>query len=147
MTRRRLAGFIGNNKGSVAIEFSILATTFVLLLLGILQFSLFFLARIAMHDALSDLATGEGSALVAAADRNGTRDFICERLLLAPNCRNTLRLEMRELRSASAQSMSTTFVRGNTGHLILVRAEAPILVFVPLTSELRARGMSVFLRS
>lgn len=147
MTRRTLAGFIRSNKGSVAVEFAILATTFVLMLLGILQFSLFFLSRMAMHDALSDLATGEGNALIAAANRNGTRDFICERLVLAQNCRGSLRLEMRELQTASAQSMSATFASGRAGRLMVIRAEAPVIVFIPLPNGLTVRGRSVYLQA
>lgn len=145
MTRRHLSGFLGDKKG--AVEFAILATTFVLMLLGCIQFSLYFLTRIAMHDVLSDLATGEGAPLLAAADRNGTRNFICDRLLVSPNCRRSLQLEMRELQTASAASMSTTFARGRAGRLMVVRAETPIVVFVPLISDLRVRGRSVFLQS
>lgn len=99
-----------------------------------------------MHDALSDLATGDGKALLAAANRNGTRDFVCERLLLASNCRRTLRLEMRELRTATAGSMTTTFARGQAGHLMVVRAEVPVVIFVPFVSGLQVRGRSVFLQ-
>lgn len=146
MTRRHLQSLLRDNKGAVAIEFAILAMTFVMMILGCIQFSLFLLSRIAMHDALADLATGEGHALLVAADRDGTRDFICDRILLSPNCRSALQLEMRELQTASASSTSTTFARGTAGRLMVVRAEAPIVVFVPFIETLRVRGRSVFLQ-
>lgn len=123
------------------------ALGFVLLIFGILQFALFFLSRMAMHDVLSDLATGEGAPLLAAADRNRTRDYICDKLLLVPDCSQSLRLEMRDLRTATEGTVSTSFARGTRGTVMVVRAEAPVLIFVPFVSQINVRGKAVFLQS
>lgn len=136
-----------DKKGSVAIEFSILATVFVLLIFGILQFSLYFMSRMAMHDALSDLATGDGRALLAAANRNGTRDFVCGRLVLTPDCETRISLEMRDLKTASPTALSSRFAKGTSGSLMIIRAEAPVMVFVPFVEDLKVRGKAVFLQS
>ncbi|WP_029087044.1 TadE/TadG family type IV pilus assembly protein [Brevundimonas aveniformis] len=139
-------GFWKARQGSVAIEFALIATVFIFMLLGVLQFALFFLSRVIIHDTLSDLATGDGLALVQAANRTGTRNYICDRLIFSPSCRSNLRLELRSLGSASASGMSTTFATGGSETLMVLRAEAPIVVFIPFISSLNVRGKALFLQ-
>ena len=138
--------FLKAQRGAVAVEFAVVALSFVLLLFGVLQFALFFLSRVAMHDSLSELATGDGAALLAAADRTKTRDYICEKLILSPDCTRLLKLEMRELRTAEPDTISTTFAAGPSATVMVVRAEAPILIFVPFIESISVRGKAVFLQ-
>ncbi len=145
MTLRR--SFWKARQGSVAIEFALVATVFIFMLLGVLQFALFFLSRVIIQDTLSDLATGDGVALLQAANRTGTRDYICSRMIFSPGCRTSLQVEMRGVGGASATSLSNTFAKGSTGTLMVVRAQVPVVVFIPFISTLHVHGKAVFLQS
>lgn len=146
VTRSFRARFIRAQRGSVAIEFALVATAFILLLFAILQFALFVLARVIMHDTLSDLATGDGFAMLAAGNSAETRDHICDRLIFSPDCRRGLRLEMLALRAATGNQISNSFSSGASGTLMVVRAEAPIAVFVPFVETLSVQGKALFLQ-
>lgn len=123
-----------------------MVTAFVLLLLGVLQFALLFLSRSVMHNVMADLATGEAAGALRAADRPATVRYICDRLILSPDCGSRLSLEMAELATTEPNSMSSRFVAAPAASLMVVRAEAPVAVFVPLFRPLTVRGKAVFLR-
>lgn len=146
MIRSPRQGFWRAQEGATAVEFALAATAFVLILFAILQFSIYFLTRVAMHDALSELATGQGRVYLASPDKSGTRNFLCQRLPLAQRCSQTMLLEMRPLNAATG-TVTSNFAKGSVGTVMIVRAEAKVVIFVPFIKSISVSGKAVFLQS
>mgnify|MGYP002622111124 FL=1 len=81
--RRHLLGrFVRNRKGSTAIEFSLLAIPFSMLIFAILESCISFAAQQVMANAADDVARQFRTGQIKAANltENQVRDLICARL-------------------------------------------------------------------
>lgn len=88
-SRRRSAGrtrllsrFVRDGSGSAAVEFSVLAIPFALLVFAIFESCISFAAQQVLSNAADDVARQVRTGQLRAADLDGTklRDMICERL-------------------------------------------------------------------
>lgn len=91
--RRSLLGrFVRNRKGSTAIEFTILAIPFSMLVFAVLESSISFAAQQVMANAADDIARQFRTGQVKASDfsnpKTEVRDLICGRMqiVVSPGC-------------------------------------------------------------
>jgi Flp pilus assembly protein TadG len=149
----RLRGLAGGKSGSVAVEFAMLSAVFVSLLLGIIQFSLYFVAALTLRTALSETVAyasvfSNTASFAETRDQAKVREVICANLLLVADCTKNLKLEQMPLASLpnNARVVSgTVFQNGVPGDVLVRRAEAEVFTFVPGLKPLRIRSSSVFL--
>ncbi|KUL96931.1 hypothetical protein DK26_02860 [Bosea sp. WAO] len=149
---RRLAeclrAFRRDRKGAVAVEFAFIGLTSMVLLLSILQFALAFLAQMYIHDAVAEAATGR-TAGTYAGNRAQVAQQICARMIALENCGGNLRLETQPLSSyaVTAQPITgATFVAGPSGTLMMMRARAPVITFVPGLPTLHVSSAALYTR-
>lgn len=129
----RLEAFRRDKAGSTAVEFAFVGMIFITLLLGIIQFSLVFMAQMYLHDAVSEAATGNTTATYAG-NKSGVVTQICARMFVLDDCANKMLLEAQPLDNYSTTGQAiagTTFVAAVVGTPMLMRAQAPVLTFVP----------------
>lgn len=144
--RRLFVRLARDERGSTAVEFGVIGLVFVTVLLAIIQISLVFLSQIVLHDALSDAATGETSAMARSANQTDLRNAMCARLILADSCSSKIKLEMQPVSTSARAITGASFIAGTSGSLTLIRAEAPIITFVPMMPSLKVSGAAVFLQ-
>lgn len=145
---KRLEAFRGDAAGSTAVEFAFIGLAFVVLLLGILQFALAFMAQMYLHDAVSEAATGK-TADTYAGNRSAVVAQICARLMAIDSCSSKLLLETQPLANypTAAQAISgATFSAGTSGTVMMIRAQAPVITFVPGFSTLKVKAAALYLR-
>ncbi|MER9175405.1 pilus assembly protein [Mesorhizobium sp. M0955] len=91
--------FLGDRRGSTAIEFAMLAIPFALLVFAILESCISFAAQEVMANATDDIARQLRTGQVRPADVSGTklRDMICTKLeiMVAKTCPGLL-VDLRE---------------------------------------------------
>lgn len=146
--KAHLRAFRRDIAGSTAIEFAFIGMAFVVLLLGILQFALAFMAQMYIHDAVSDAATGR-TAGTYAGNRAQVKNQICGRLIAIDNCVGSLLLETQPLADYAAGSQpitGATFVAGTSGTMMLIRAKAQVITFVPGLPTLHVTGAALYTR-
>lgn len=89
-TARKRRSFLGNRRGSVSIEFGMLAIPFTMLVMAILETSISFTAQQIMANATDDLARELRTGQIKKADVTAPiiHDRICDRLsiLVADDC-------------------------------------------------------------
>ena len=144
----RLGAFRRDVAGATAVEFAFIGMTFVVLMLGIFQFSLAFMAQMYIHDAVSEAATGR-TAGTYAGSRSTVVAQICARVIALDNCAANLQLETQPLESYSTAFQpitGTTFVAGASGTVMLIRARAPVVTFVPGLSTLHVSAAALYTR-
>ncbi|CAN7293661.1 pilus assembly protein [Bosea sp. LjRoot90] len=144
----RLGKFRRDVAGSTAVEFAFIGMSFIVLMLGILQFALAFLAQMYIHDAVADAATGR-TAGTYAGNRSAVVTQICARMIALDNCATNLRVETQPLASypAAAQPVTgATFVAGTSGTMMLIRARAPVVTFVPGLPTLNVNAAALYTR-
>jgi len=145
---RRLGAFRGDVAGATAVEFAFVGLTFIVLLCGILQFALAFMAQMYLHDAVSDAATG-ATAETFAGNRTGVVTQICNRMFVIDNCTSNLLIETQPLANyptAEQAITGTTFMAATVGTPMLMRARAPVITFVPGLSQLRISATALYAR-
>jgi len=89
--RRSLLGrFVRNRKGSTAIEFTVLAIPFFMLVFAVLESSISFAAQQVMANAADDIARQFRTGQIKANDfsKQEVRDLICDRMqiVVSPGC-------------------------------------------------------------
>lgn len=144
----RLGRFRRDAAGSTAVEFAFIGLIFIGSMLGILQFALAFMAQMYLHDAVSEAATGR-TAGTYAGSRSQVAAQICGRMIALDNCAENLQLETQPLASYSAAAQpiaGTTFVAGTSGTVMLIRARARVLTFVPGLSTLHVSAAALYTR-
>ncbi len=149
---KRLAARFGrfgrDARGSTAVEFAFIGLIFIVSMLGIIQFALAFMAQMYLHDAVSEAATGR-TAGTYAGNRTQVAAQICGRMIALDNCAANLLLETQPLAnySATAQPVSgAVFVAGTSGTVMLLRARARVLTFVPGLPALQVRAAALYTR-
>lgn len=146
--KAHLRAFGRDIAGSTAIEFAFIGMAFVVLLLGILQFALAFMAQMYIHDAVSDAATGR-TAGTYAGNRTQVVTQICGRMIAIDNCAGSLLLETQPLANYAPGSQpitGATFVAGTSGTMMLIRAKAQVVTFVPGLPTLHVTGAALYTR-
>lgn len=144
----RLGAFRRDVAGATAVEFAFIGMAFIVLLLGILQFALAFMAQMYIHDAVSEAATGRTTGTYAG-NRSAVVAQICARMIALDNCATNLRLENQPLANYGtvAQPITgATFVAGTSGTIMLIRAQAPVITFVPGLPTLNVAGAALYTR-
>lgn len=116
--RRRLLGhFIRDRKGSTAIEFTLLAIPFSMLVFAILEACISFAAQQVMANAADDVARQFRTGQIKAADltENQVRDLICSRLeiIVSSGCPG-LEVDLRSFETfAAAAQLRVKFTGGD----------------------------------
>jgi len=144
----RLGAFRRDAAGSTAVEFAFIGIAFVVLLLGIIQFALVFMAQMYLHDAVSDAATGRTTGTYAG-NRSAVVTQICARMFALDNCASNLLVENQPLINypTTAQPISgTTFAAATVRVPMLIRARAPVVTFVPGLPTLRVSATALYAR-
>lgn len=142
----RLRAFRRNAAGSTAVEFAFIGMAFIVLMLGIFQFALAFMAQMYLHDAVSDAATGR-TAGTYAGNRVQVVTQICARMIAIDNCAGSLLVETQPLANYGTGTQPITgaaFVAGAAGTLMLIRARAPVMTFVPGLPTLYVSGAALY---
>lgn len=148
-TRRlvaRLSRFRRDVAGSTAVEFAFIGLAFIVLLLGIFQFALAFMAQMYLHDAVSEAATGKTTATYAG-NRAQVVTQICGRMIALDNCAANLLVETQPLANYATGTPPITgaaFVAGAAGTLMLIRARGPVVTFVPGLPTLYVSGAALY---
>lgn len=143
--RRAAARFSRDHRGTTAVEFGAVAALLVSLLMAVLQFSLYFLCQMSMHNALADIATGANTA--ALSSQSSINGLVCDQLVLADSCSSTLLVEKAPLANFPAAAQPVTgasFANGTTGVMMLIRAKANVVTFIPGFSTLTVSAAAVY---
>jgi len=144
----RFGGFRHDSAGSTAVEFAFIGLIFIVSMLGIVQFALAFMAQMYLHDAVSEAATGR-TAGTYSGNRTQVVTQICGRMIALDRCTANLLVETQPLANypAGAQQVTgTTFVAGTSGTVMMIRARAPVLTFVPGLPTLRVTAAALYTR-
>lgn len=144
----RFGRFRNDAAGSTAVEFAFIGLIFIVSMLGIVQFALAFMAKMYLHDAVSEAATGR-TAGTYAGNRSQVAAQICGRMIALDNCAANLQLETQPLTSYSAAAQSVTgtvFVAGASGTVMLIRARVPVMTFVPGLPTLHVSAAALYTR-
>lgn len=144
----RLRAFRRDVAGATAIEFAFIGMTSIVLMLGIFQFALAFMAQMYIHDAVSEAATGKTTATYAG-NRNQVVTQICGRMIAVDNCAANLLVETQPLVNYSTGAQQVTgaaFVAGTSGAIMLIRARAPVVTFVPGLPTLYVTAAALYTR-
>lgn len=149
---KRLTGRLGvfrrDIAGATAVEFAFIGLAFVTLLMGILQFALAFLAQMYIHDAVSEAATGRTTGTYAG-NRAQVATQICARMVALDHCTANLLLETQPLDSYPTGAQQVTggaFVAGTSGTVMMIRARAPVITFVPGLPTLYVTAAALYAR-
>jgi Flp pilus assembly protein TadG len=108
--RKRLAvasGFARREDGAVAVEFAIIATPFIALILATVQTALAFFAGQVLESAVADSSRAilTGSAQNAGLTQSGFASLVCTKIQTLFNCSN-LMIDVRTATSFSAANTS-----------------------------------------
>ncbi len=144
----RLGAFRRDIAGATAVEFAFIGTTLIVLILGIFQFALAFMAQMYLHDAVSEAATGK-TAGTYAGNRTQVATQICGRMIALDNCVTNLLVEAQPLANYTAAAQPITggaFVAGTSGTMMLIRAKAPVITFVPGLPTLHVTAAALYTR-
>jgi Flp pilus assembly protein TadG len=139
--RRRFSSFSGDRRGAAAIEFALVSSPFILLLIGVLQMGFYFMAQSALDSGVSRTAETltnsfnaaslpplPNAAALKAAVTAGAGGLI--------NNDATSQVEIRRL--TSLDSAAVPIVDGTVDYdvtgsksVLVLRAQASVLVFAP----------------
>ncbi len=144
MAFRRIAS---DRTGVTALEFAIVAPVLILILLGIIDFGMFFITNVCLDDAVASFAasirTGQIQAPGTAAttssgaqlDLSDAKVWICQRIPIAPlsTCKSQLQLNVQPLTSYQTTSTSPVsnkqfstsgfcYYSGNAGDIVQITA-------------------------
>lgn len=144
----RLGALRGDTAGSTAVEFAFVGLAFVTVFLGLFQFSLAFMAQMYIHDAVSEAATGQTTSTYAG-NRSAVVNQICARMIAVENCTANMRVEAQPLANyaTSAQAISGgTFTAATANTLMMIRAQAPVVTFLPGFPTLQVKAAAIYRR-
>jgi Flp pilus assembly protein TadG len=146
-----LRRFVRARQGATAVEFALVAMPFLILLFGIIELGLVFLAS-----ATLDLATDRAGRMIrtgefqtsGASTQNDFKAAVCSRMSwLSSACVGNLALDVRTfdnftdlsdteaLGNEDFEEESTCFTTGNPGDIVLVRTYYTWKLFTPLLDD------------
>jgi Flp pilus assembly protein TadG len=142
--RRMFSPFVTDRRGAAAIEFAIVSSPFILLLIGVLQMGLYFMAQSALDSGVvqtaqtlrNNFTTGTSPTLLNAAALKTAVTGSAGGLI---NNDSTSQVEIRQLtalNSAAVPIIDGTVDYGSTTSVLVLRAQASVLVFAPGFSSL-----------
>jgi len=131
-----------------------IATALITLLLACLQFGLYMVTAMQLRGSLTEsTANAQLYGLTALSPQSldpvQIRSTLCSDLVLVVDCDAALKLEQRVLASMSTGATpisGMTFDQGQSGDLMVRRAEASVLTFVPGVGPLKVRSSSIWMR-
>ncbi len=110
--------FLGDRRGSTAVEFTMLAFPFALLVFAILESCISFAGQEVMANITDDIARQLRTGQLRQANISGTqlRDRICARLqiIVSEDCPNVLKVDLREFTTFAAAADAGFTVSGDT---------------------------------
>ncbi|WP_158815146.1 TadE/TadG family type IV pilus assembly protein [Methylocapsa sp. S129] len=142
--QRGLSPFLHDGRGAAAIEFAIVSSPFILLLVALLQMCLYFMAQSALDSGVlrtaetlrNNFTTGATPTLPNAAALKAAVVASAGGLI---NNDSTSAVEIRELillDSAAVPIVDGTNDYGSTTSVLVLRAQASVLIFAPGFSSL-----------
>jgi Flp pilus assembly protein TadG len=151
-SRVGLNPFCRDRTGAAAVEFALVAAPFVMLLLGLLQMGLYFVAQSALDSGVTTTAetlrnnftTGSSPTLLTAAQLKAS---VAAAGLIAND--STTAVEIRQLTaldSAATPIADGTVDYGSTTSVLVLRAQAQVLNFAPGLSGLAQIQSSAIIR-
>ena len=139
--RRMFSPFAGDRRGAAAIEFAIVSSPFILLLIGVLQMGFYFMAQSALDSGVSRTAEALTNSFNAASLPPLPNAAALKAAVTAGgggliNNDSTSQVEIRQLialDSAAVPIVDGTVDYGVTGgwNVLVLRAQASVLVFAP----------------
>jgi Flp pilus assembly protein TadG len=150
--RAELAAFRRDGKGTAAVEFALISTPLILLLLALLQMSIYFMAQSALDSGVTTTAetlrnnftTGSSPTLLTAAQ---LKTSVAAAGMIAND--STTSVEIRQLTaldSATTPIVDGTVDYGSTTSVLALRAAAQVFNFAPGFSALAAVQSSAIIR-
>ena len=152
--RRHLRGWLGDETGSVVVEFAIMLPVFLIFLLSSVEMGMMTFRQTMMERGLDmavrDLRMGLGGAPTHAS----VKPSVCKYAGFLPDCANSLRLEMQPMNLRSYSTLPATsdcvdkseeikpvrtFIAGGANQLMILRAcikIAPIFPAVGLGDQI-----------
>jgi Flp pilus assembly protein TadG len=154
LLRRMFAPFVRDGGGAAAVEFAIVSSPFILLLIAVLQMGLYFMAQSALDSGVIGVAqtlrnnftTGSSPTLLNAAALKTAVTASAGGLI---NNDATAQVEIRQLTSlngAAVPIVDGTVDYGSTTSVLVLRAQASVLVFAPGFSALGQVRSSALVR-
>ena len=131
-----LRRFFGCTRGAAALEFALVATPFLLLIVAILETTMVFFVSSNLEGATSEVSRliRTGQVQAAGLTQAQYRQLICDELVTAPDCVNNLRIDVRTFVNFNNVNFSNPltvagdlrndflFQPGAPGDIVLVRA-------------------------
>lgn len=152
----RAIGIASCDRGTAAIEFSLLVLPLVLLILGILQFYSLHITQTTLADYLYQSASKpECEPELLAGNKSGYKSKICAKSAFPSTCNSNIKLEMAPIQSftdpisttKASPITGTIFDKGSSNDVLILRATITVDRFLPLTSPLfTAKASAVFRR-
>ena len=153
--RRRATALLGrfgaSARGATAVEFSIVALPFLMLLFAVLELGLIFMISTSLEDSTGDVArrirTGEMQTTgVTAAS---FKQQLCDEIILLNDCATRLKVDVRTFdqfddmdeiedpinEEGEFDDSATTFQPGGAEDIVLVRAYYKWTLITPLMNE------------
>jgi len=145
IARRTITRFARAREGAAAVEFALIATPFIFLLMAIIELALFFFASTIIENAAVDAARHIRTGEVQTTGQNeaGFRETICGRIALIADCAR-LSVDVRTLDSFSGAQLDAplgeggelntqgfVFQPGGPGDVIMVRVFYDWQLFAP----------------
>lgn len=148
--------FRRNDRGATAVEFALVATPFLALLMGIVELALAFTASVALDNAVQaasrEIRTGELQSPTGASaqeiSRQAFRDEICDGMgFMESDCKSNLYVDVSTVSQFSSVSLSDpiqngafdpgalNFQTGSASSIVLVRCYYRWHLFAPLMNQ------------
>ena len=151
--RLRLVAFWLDPRGASAVEFSIVSMPFILLLLIILQLGIYFMTQSSLDTGTIQTADALVNTYYSATTPAVLTPAALKALLFSKSggmIRNdaTLSVELRQLSGlgAAVVPVGNAVDASTPGNVLVVRAQAQVISFVPGLSTLYARSSAIVRR-
>ncbi|MGF3024600.1 TadE/TadG family type IV pilus assembly protein [Methylobacterium aquaticum] len=137
--------------GAAAVEFALIAFPLLMLVLGMLQFAIYYYLQQSLSNALYETASNPEPELLVQ-DKPGYTAKICAKIALSQSCLNPttgIKIEAMKLVNVPTAALAitgTTFDTGASQDAILLRATMTAPRIVPLIPALAAQESVVFRR-
>ena len=150
----KLAAFARDRRGAAALEFAIVSAPFILLLVALLQMSVFYLAQSALDagvlntvETLRNGFTTGATATLPDATTLKTQVTANAGGMIVNN--STAAVEIRQLTTLSGGAVPIidgTVDYGSTTSVLVLRAQATVLTFAPGFGALKVRSAAIVRR-
>ena len=152
-----LSGLMGDIRGAVAIEFALVMLPFCLLIFGIIEIAILYMAAMSLEDAVSTAGRQIRTGIVqssgnSAAQLQMFREKFCNEVATVVACNDKLTIDVRSFTSFSSVTFTplidedtgelvpTTFTPGAGGTINLVRVAYSYKIMTPLLGQFLGDG-------